>query len=269
MGSVQNLGITSDGFTIGSAYLSFQGTIKLGNVITISNPSAMISGLNYSITNQATFNGDISFGVSASLNVGKVASASVSGLNVTLGLTQQDYGQFLVTATSASFTLGSYLTLTATSTATTPLEFNTDATSGDIVDFGTVSAQITAGPLSVSATGQDFGIDSNGNFVALEGFGIQVSANVASGINAGNTLMWPTFLPIDVTSLALSWQSFNTDPSNFSIDISAMIDTTLAGLTLSGNVDNAVINVNDLVNGQFPITSIQGRGSRSAARSPA
>ncbi len=262
-GSVQDLAITSDGFTIGSATLGFTGTITLGSVLTISNPSATITGLSYSISNSngPQFNGDISFGLSASLNVGKVASASVSGLNVTLGLTPQDYGQFLVTANSASFTLGSYLTLTATSTPSTPLEFNTAATSGqDIVQFGTVTAQLNAGPLSVSATGQDFGIDSNGNFVALPGFGIQASASVASGIDAASAFKWPTWLPIQVSSLSLTWPDFNDDPSNFSIDISAGINASLAGLTLSGNVQDAVFNVGDLANGQFPLTSLGGAG---------
>jgi hypothetical protein len=260
-GSIQNLAITSDGFTIGSATLGFMGTIPIGSVLTISDPSATISGLSYSIASGAQFNGDVSFGLSASLNVGKVASASVSGLNVTLGLTPQDYGQFLVTANSASFTLGSYLTLTAASTPSTPLEFNTAATSGqEIVQFGTVTAQLTAGPLSVSATGQDFGIDSSGDFVALPGFGIKASAGVAGGIDAASALKWPTFLPIQVSSLSLTWPDFKDDPSNFSIEISAGIDTTLAGLTLSGNVQNAVFNVADVANDQFALTSITGAG---------
>ena len=86
-GSVQDLAITSDGFTIGKRALGFKGTITLGNVLTISNPTATITGLSYSIQSGAQFNGDISFGLSATLNVGRVASASVSGLNVTLGLT--------------------------------------------------------------------------------------------------------------------------------------------------------------------------------------
>ncbi len=260
-GSVQDLAITSDGFSIGKATLGFTGTITLGSVLTISNPSASLSGLSFSIQGGAQFNGDISFGLSASLKVGGVASASVSGLEVTLGLTPHDYGQFEVTANSASFALGSYLTLTATSTPTTPLEFNTAATSGqDIVQFGTVTAQLNAGPLSVTATGQDFGINSKGNFVALTGFGIQASASVAGGIDAAGAFKWPTWLPIQVSKLALTWPDFNDDPSNFSIDISAGINTSLAGLTLSGNVQDAVFNVEDLVNGQFPLTSLGGAG---------
>ncbi|MGP0063987.1 MAG: beta strand repeat-containing protein, partial [Isosphaeraceae bacterium] len=260
-GSVQVLAITSDGFSIGKATLGFTGNITLGSVLTISNPSASISGLSYSIQSGAQFNGDISFGLSASLKVGGAASASVSGLDVTLGLTSQDYGQFLVTANSASFTLGSYLTLTATGTTAVPLEFNTAATSGqDIVQFGTVTAQLNAGPLSVSATGQDFGIDSNGNFVALTGFGIEASASAAGGIDAASAFKWPTWLPIHVSKLALTWPDFNDDPSNFSIDISAGINASLAGLTLSGNVQDAVLNVQDIINGEFPLTSLGGAG---------
>ncbi|MHB1557670.1 MAG: beta strand repeat-containing protein [Isosphaeraceae bacterium] len=260
-GSVQNLAITSDGFSIGTATLGFTGTIKLGSVLTITNPSASISGLSYSISQGAQFSGDVGFGLSASLNVGGVASASVTGLEVTLGLTPQDYGQFLVTASSASFALGNYLSLTATGTSSTPLEFNTAPGSGqDIVQFGTVTAKLDAGPLSVSATGQDFAIDANGNFVALAGFGIAASASAAGGINAANAFQWPTFLPIQVSSLALSWPDFNADPSNFSVEISAGINASLAGLTLSGSVQDAVLNVQDIVNGQFPLTSLKGAG---------
>ena len=51
-GSIQNLAITDDGFSIDTATLGFKGTISLGSVLTISNPSAMISGLSYSIGNR-------------------------------------------------------------------------------------------------------------------------------------------------------------------------------------------------------------------------
>ena len=72
--------------------------------------------------------------------------------------------------------------------------------------------------------------------------------------------MWPSFLPIQVSSLSLTWPDFNSDPTNFSIDVSAAINTTLAGLTLDGSVQDAVFNVGDLASNQFPLTSLKGAG---------
>ena len=52
--------------------------------------------------------------------------------------------------------------------------------------------------------------------------------------------------------------SFSTDPTNFTIDLSASIDFTLAGIELAGSVTDAVIDVGKLEAGQFPVTSIGG-----------
>ena len=252
-GKVRNLAITSDGFTIGSATLGFTGTIQVGSVISIANPSATITNLSYSISGGAQFNGDVNFSfASAGLTVGGLASASITNLSVTLGLMPSDYGQFNVSAQSATLTVGSYVTITAASTPTAPLDFNTAPTSSqDIASFGLVTATFTAGGLTLSGSAQDFAINSSGNFVTLADFGVSFAAT-------DSNLNWPSFLPIKSAALALTWPSgFSMPPT---IDLSATIDTTLGGLSLQGSVTNAVIDVNKLINGQFPVTSIQKAG---------
>ena len=138
-------------------------------MISITDPSATITNLTYSIDTGAQFNGDIKIHVgAASLKLGNIANASVTDLSITLGLMPSDLGQFQVSATSAEFTLGSYLTVTATD----PM-FNTAATgTEDIASFQSVNAALTAGPLSVTASVQGFAIDANGNFVTLPGFSL-------------------------------------------------------------------------------------------------
>jgi hypothetical protein len=118
-----------------------------------------------------------------------------------------------------------------------------------------VTATLSVGSLSFSGTGTDFGIDANGTFVALPGFGVSLNVTDPSG-----QLKWPSFLPIQLSTLALNWPDFNTDPTDFTIDLSASINFTLAGINLQGSVQNAVIDVNKLANGQFPVTSIGGAG---------
>ena len=250
-GAVTDLTITPDGFNVGSASLSATGTITVGKVISISGPSATITNIGYSSSNGAQFNGDVDVSVaSASLKLGNAVQASVTGLAITVGLMSSDYGQFMVQASSASFQLGSYVTLTADGAM-----FNTDPGSGDIADFDSVTGELNVGSLSFSGTGTDFGIDSSGNFVTLPGFGVSVNVTDPSG-----QLQWPSFLPIQLSKLALNWPNFDADPTNFTIDLSASLNASLAGITLAGSVQDAVIDINKLKNGQFPVTSIGGAG---------
>ncbi len=75
-----------------------------------------------------------------------------------------------------------------------------------------------------------------------------------------STFEWPSWLPIQITTLGLSWPDFSSDPTDFSIDLSASININLdnTGLMLSGSVTDAVIDVGLLSQGDFPITSIGG-----------
>ena len=87
--------------------------------------------------------------------------------------------------------------------------------------------------------------------MTLPGFSVSFSVTTSQ-------LDWPTWLPIQVPELALNWPDFSTDPSNFTIDLSASINFSLAGISLQGSVQNAVIDIGKLENGQFPVTSIGG-----------
>ena len=68
-------------------------------------------------------------------------------------------------------------------------------------------------------------------------------------------------LPADPAQQAgLNWPNFDADPTNFTIDLSASLNASLAGITLEGSVQDAVIDINKLKNGQFPVTSIGAAG---------
>ncbi|MFI5457325.1 MAG: LamG-like jellyroll fold domain-containing protein [Isosphaerales bacterium] len=251
-GTVQKLTITNDGFNVGSAMLGATGTINVGKVISITGPSATITNLGYSISNGAQFNGDVNVAFdSASLNLSNAFQASMSGLSITIGLAAGDYGQFKVQADSASFQVGSYVTLKSKTfsinTAPGPMD--------DIASFQSVDATLSVGSLSFSGTGTNFAIDSSGNFVTLPGFSVSVDVS-----DPTSQLQWPSFLPIQVPKLALNWMDFQNDPTNFTIDLSASVNASLAGITLGGFVQDAVIDINKLKQGQFPVTSIGGAG---------
>jgi len=250
-GTIDDLTITSDGFSVGSVTLSETGTISFGSVFSIDDPSVTLTNFAYSASNGASFNSDLT--VSASeidLNKGGSASATATGITGTLSFQTGDIGHFTFSATTVNVQLGSYLTLQASN-----INFDTDpASGGDIVSFGSVTATVTAGKVSISGTAQDFAIGAKGSFIAGSSFGVSLSLTDSS------TLDWPSWLPIQITTLALSWPDFNSDPADFSIDLSASININLdnTGLMLSGSVTDAVIDVGLLSQGQFPVTSIGG-----------
>ena len=66
-----------------------------------------------------------------------------------------------------------------------------------------------------------------------------------------------------MTKLGVTWPDFADDPSDFALDLSASVNISSlkgTGLELSGFVQDAVIDIGKLQQGQFPITSIGGAG---------
>ncbi len=250
-GGITGLSITNDGFMLGSASLSYKGPVAFGSLFTITDPSIQITNFGYSLSEGASFNSNLTVNADEiDVNQGGSWSASATGVVATLSFQTGDIGHFTFSATTVNVQLGSYLTLAAQN-----INFDTDPPSGgDIASFGSVTATVTAGGVSISGTGQDFAIGADGSFNAGSNFGVSLSLTDSS------TLDWPSWLPIQITTLALSWPDFSSDPADFSIDLSASININLdnTGLMLSGSVTDAVIDVGLLSQGQFPITSIGG-----------
>ena len=94
------------------------------------------------------------------------------------------------------------------------------AANGYIAQFGTITAEVKAGAFDVTGSGQDFAIGANGQFVTLPGFGVSLSLSNSSQVQ------WPSWLPIQVTALAVTWPDFDTAPSDFTLDLSASIDAS-------------------------------------------
>jgi hypothetical protein len=250
-GDVEGLSITNDGFMVGSAGLAYMGTVQYGSLFSIKDPSVQISNFGYSFSKGASFNSNLKVNADEiDLNQGGSASVSATGITSTLSFQTGDIGHFTFSADTVNVQLGSFLTLKGSN-----ISFDSDpAAGGDIASFGSVTATVTAGSVSISGTGQDFAIGADGSFIEGSNFGVSLSLADSS------TLDWPSWLPIQITTLALTWPDFSSDPTNFSIDLSASIDINLdnSGLMFSGSVTDAVIDVDLLKAGQFPITSIGG-----------
>ena len=178
-----------------------------------------------------------------------------TGIHGMLSLTGAGFGSFTFKADTIDLKLGSYLDLNATG-----LQFNTkpDAALGqDIISFNSINATVTAGDLTLSGGAKNFAIDASGAFITKEGFGVTLGTNVDAG-----SFKWPSWLPIQIQNLGLTWPNFASDPTNFQIDLSASVNASVPGtnLSLSGFVQDAIIDVGLLKDNHFPITGLKGAG---------
>ena len=256
-GTVNNLQITNDGFTADSTTISVPAgqtkTISFGK-FSIQNPSVTLSGFGYSISHGATFNGKVTLGADEiDLNASGSIGVAATGITSSISFQPGDLGHFTFTANTVHAHFTSYLDLEADGVA-----FDSAPTSGNIAQFGNAVSATFKLPdgTSVTGTGRDFAINANGSFVAGPTFGVSI------GFTKSDQLKWPSWLPLQLSYVGVSWNDFTNNPSSFTLDVSASVNLTVPGtsLHLSGFVKHAVIDVSMLENNQFPITSLGGFG---------
>jgi hypothetical protein len=262
-GSFVNLVIYGNGLSFDSATLSYTGTITVGSVLTLTNPSITLGAFSATFdgTNSSISASSLSVSVdSASVVVGSFTAAATS-LTITVSLTD---GSLNIVAGELDFQFATYLSLMATD-----ITINTNPDANGVVDgayltVGRATATLSTGgtnpAFSVSGTASDFSIiDHNGTpeFQAGSNFGISFS------MPSNSSLMLPTWLGFSISQFSISWSDFNDRPDLFTITLSASI-TSIQGLpdgvTVSGEVTDAVINMGLLEKGEFPITSIGSVG---------
>ncbi len=263
LGTVNNLTITNDGFNVGEATLGVTDSkpIKIGPV-TIKDPTLSLTNFGYSFSQGASFNSILSVGVEeADIAVGPV-TVKATGVAAGLSLQPGDAGHFTFRADTVTVALGQYVEIDASNIAfdssPAPGQYLAEFGTGGDGENGSLSVSVTLPHgIDVIGTAQDFAIGSDGTFVALPGFGISLSLTDAGSLD------WPTWLPIQVTNLGLSWPDFSDDPDDFVLDLSASVNVPSlsgTGLELSGFVQDAIIDGGLLESGKFPITSIAGAG---------
>jgi hypothetical protein len=103
-----------------------------------------------------------------------------------------------------------------------------------------------------SSTGQII-VRGDGSFSLPTNFTIGVTI----GAGSSGELGWPSWIPIQIKSIVLTWPDLANDAGNFTITLSARVVGKYGTIDLEGDINNVVIDVNKLRNGQFPITSIE------------
>ena len=246
-GTLNNFVITQTGFTLGTGNLTtLPGqTVSLSSVLSMNTVTFHFANLGYDTTNGLS--GSIAVGAAnvtlfpgnpkfTAVGTGvtgtyTVQAGGVSDLSITLGTLRVDFGTFLRVS-------GANIVITPEAST--------------VVTIGSISATITISAGTITGTGGNFAIHSDGTLETLPGFGVSLSSGTSSSL-----LNFPSWLPISITTLGVNWADFANHPTDFSLLLSANV-TGLHGLpvTVSGAVTGLVINMSDLAAGRMPIEDV-------------
>ena len=250
--TIPGLVVYGDHFQLGTATVQYNGTLSFSSFAKFVNPFVTITNLAVNYSTGLSFNGGITIGASEVTLGPSSFQFTGTGVAATLTHTGGNWG-FNFTANSLGATLGP-VALSASDVA-----FNPDATGSEpLVSFNDLSASLTLSKLSVtgqadSPDGGSIVIDGDGTLSLPNDFSIGFSV----GAGSSGALGWPTWLPIQVSNLVLTWPDFNDDKTDFTITFSASMNANYGGIVLQGNLTNVTVDVEKLEEGEFPITGIQ------------
>ncbi|MBK8118786.1 MAG: hypothetical protein IPK39_05850 [Sulfuritalea sp.] len=277
-----------DGFDIGEAQLIYKpgatgpnamtqtsgatGKVGISGILEFDDLRVGVTNFKVTFGQSVDFDGTIFFASGgARFLPGKPVSATISDRlsgepdiapgvpnteAIRLGLEFEDgkVKGFLFRADTMRITLGSFVTLTATD-----LMINTSAAaSEELVSFRSVGAEVTIGSLVLGGEGRNFAFLCDGSFVTKAGFGVFLSIGAADGAS----FKWPSWLPIRITEIGITWRDIQDDPADFVLTLSAAVTGLqgMAGLEFSGAIEGVKIDVGLLLQGKFPIIDIASIG---------
>ncbi|MBU6398761.1 MAG: hypothetical protein KGS61_00450, partial [Verrucomicrobia bacterium] len=239
-----NPGISLDGLSLGFDKATSKPRITIGISLHVDSATFTTEVGTASIT---------PYGTGANAQYGVVGTFKIDAfLNLSnFTPSQVNLAGFTLTAGQFQVTVGTYLTFTADNLDLNPLAGPNDP----LLTVGSASAKLSFNGINIHGSAQNFAVMGNGHLVAEANFGVSLGLGQGQDSSA---LGWPTWLPLQDLTIGLRWKDFNSDPSNFIIDLSAQVGTIpgLTGLSFSGGVQDIQIDPSLLAAGQFPIIGI-------------
>ena len=248
--------VSTNGFAFGQGTVTYNGDISLGSHLTITDPYVTLTDfqLHTGASTQVSLGG---FTVgAAALALSATSNLQATGKNVSGSVSFDPSGAVSsVTFAAGSLTanLGKYVTLSGKS-----ITFDPTASGSETVlsaDSLSASVDISAVGLSLSGTATNISLSADGTVTGPSSLVVDASFNSDT---ISQSLKLPPVLTLDVSSVEVDFPHFDTDPTNFTITISASVNSSIGPVKLSGSVDSLVVDPNLLADGQFPITSIAG-----------
>jgi len=249
-GNLTNLTIYANGFQFNSVTVAYNGTLSLGSVLNLTNPSVTLT--DFSVTfgsGNTTFSESGSLAVtasSASLNLGAAVTSSIGAV---AGSYDPSSGAFSLTLNSVSLAFSSFVSINAASAS---LTYNrTSSTTATLSDGSTASVSLlTVGISSASVFAGVNGPASNANAEGLSLTGANLALALMStsggtsyyGLRVTGGTLSAVGLP---SSLTLSSTNLEADVNGASAGSAAVnFDTTFgAGTGLAVSTGSSNINL--------------------------
>ncbi|MBC8508344.1 MAG: hypothetical protein H8D34_26095, partial [Chloroflexi bacterium] len=258
---IPGLVVREDGISLGSAYLQYTGTLSIASFLSITGIKVGISDVEIVYGEEFVFNGEVFIAAdSAYLFPGQTFEVSITdgtsdsddeAIRAALTFTDGVPDGFRFLADQVKFKFGDVLSIHGSG-----IYIDTTATGEQwVASFDSIGATVKAGPLNVTGEMRYFAFTAEGKFVNRPGFGVFIEIGSLTGDSVG----WPSWMPIRITSIGIQWRDINNDPFDFVLTLSASISGLFdLPVELTGAVDGIQIDFDLLRQGKFPIIGIQG-----------
>ena len=250
---VPGLAVYGDHFQLGRATVKYYGSLGSGSVAQLVNPFVSISDLSASFTGGGlAFNGGITLGADSAL-IGP-SSFRLTGNNIAATLAKNSAGDWRFGFTAG--TLG--LTISKLQLSATNVAFNPGATGSEtLVSLSNLAATLSLSNFTVTGSA-----GSAAGAIVIKGDGsLSLPRNFTIGLAIGpgtsGALGWPSWVPIQLQSVVLTWPDFSADQADFTLTFSAAVDGQIGPVHISGAVDGVTIDIGKASRGEFPITGIR------------
>ena len=250
--TVPGLVVYGDHFQLGRATIKYIGTIGSGGFAQIVNPSVSITDLSASFTGGGiSFNGGVTLAADSALIGPSSFRLTGTGVSATLAQDAAHNWAFQFKAATLGLTV-SKLQLTGTNVV-----FNPGATgSATLVSMTNLAATLSLSKFTLTGSA-----GSTAGAIVIRGDGsLSLPANFTIGLTIGagtsGALGWPSWVPVQLQSVVLTWPDFAADQSNFTLTFSAAVNGQIGPIHISGSVQDVTIDIGKLTRGEFPITSI-------------
>ena len=260
---IPGLTVWDNGFTLGDASLSYGSSygghpISLGGMVTFDSLTVGITNFDVAFGTGVTFNGSIYFASNgAHLFDGEPISADLTSstggeaFRITLGFNNGRVNSFAFYVDTMVIKIGSYVTFTGHQ-----IYINTGATgSQPVVSVGSIGAAVNAGPLALSGTVSNFEFLSNGTFEALPRLRRLAVGGLGDGLVDGMAVVAADPDQPDRHSVEREHQHRSAE-LHAHLGASVTGIKGIPGVTISGSVQGAQINIGALIAGQNPLVGL-------------
>ena len=258
--TIPGLSIRGDGFQLGTASLQYTGELNFGTIMKIKGIKAGVSDFGLTFGQNLVFNGEVFIaadyaslfpGSTFAITITDGPDAGTEAVWAALTFSNGVPDGFKFRADQLSFEFAGVITVKGSN-----IYINTNAgPTEEVASFVSLGASISAGPLQVTGEMRNFAFLGDGSFKTKTGFGVFVSADALTGESVG----WPSWMPIRITQIGIEWRDIQADPTDFVLTLSAAV-TGMYNLPFefSGGIDGIKIDLGLLKQGKFPIIALNG-----------